>query len=177
MNTRLIPLKFHDSEVTADGQARAHVVLNRLTTLWFNTGTRCNITCRNCYIESSPHNDRLAYIAAAEVERYLDEIRTLDLPTTEIGLTGGEPFLNPHVIDIMRSSLARNFRVLVLTNALRPLQRWKRQLLELQRDYGAALTLRVSLDHYDSALHETERGARTYAPALAGLKWLSEHGF
>ena len=40
----------------------------------FNTGTLCNLTCRNCYIESSPKNDRLAYITLDEVLVYLDEI-------------------------------------------------------------------------------------------------------
>jgi MoaA/NifB/PqqE/SkfB family radical SAM enzyme len=49
---------------------RAH----QAETLWFNTGTLCNITCRNCYIESSPSNDRLVYITAREVEDYLDQL-------------------------------------------------------------------------------------------------------
>jgi uncharacterized Fe-S cluster-containing radical SAM superfamily protein len=177
MDAQLIRLKFHDPDVTADGKPRARVELAALRTLWFNTGTRCNITCQNCYIESSPYNDRLVYISAADVERYLDEIHALALPTTEIGLTGGEPFLNPHIIDIIRSSLQRGFDVLVLTNALRPMRRWRRQLLELRSQHGAALTLRVSLDHYDCALHETERGPGTYAPTLAGIKWLSDNGF
>jgi uncharacterized Fe-S cluster-containing radical SAM superfamily protein len=173
----LIQLKFHDPDVTSDGKPRARVDLQALRTLWFNTGTRCNITCQNCYIESSPHNDRLVYLTGTEVERYLDEIRELALPTSEIGLTGGEPFLNPHITDIIGVSLQRGFDVLVLTNALRPMRRWMPQLRELLSQHGDALTLRVSLDHYDSVLHEQERGPGTYAPAMAGLKWLSDHGF
>src|SRR3989337_2758001 len=59
----LAPLaKFSDPEVTAKGEKRARVALEALRTLWINTGSLCNITCRNCYIESSPENDRLAYI-------------------------------------------------------------------------------------------------------------------
>src|SRR5262249_35036654 len=46
--------KFRDPDVTAGNEARAKVPLLALKTLWFNTGTLCNITCRNCYIESSP---------------------------------------------------------------------------------------------------------------------------
>src|SRR5215472_17459948 len=46
--------KFRDPDVTARNEARAKVPLLALKTLWFNTGTLCNITCRNCYIESSP---------------------------------------------------------------------------------------------------------------------------
>ena len=50
----LDPTKFQDALVTAKGEERAHVALRSLETLWFNTGTLCNLTCQNCYIESSP---------------------------------------------------------------------------------------------------------------------------
>ena len=46
--------KFRDPDITARGERRASVALGALDTLWFNTGTLCNVTCRNCYIESSP---------------------------------------------------------------------------------------------------------------------------
>ena len=68
------PAKFHDPDWTAAGEARAQVALDRLEALWINTGTLCNITCRNCYIESSPKNDRLAYLTVDDVRPYLDEI-------------------------------------------------------------------------------------------------------
>lgn len=48
------PLKFKDPLRTATGEPRASVALKQLATLWVNTGTQCNITCRNCYIELSP---------------------------------------------------------------------------------------------------------------------------
>ena len=48
---RLDPAKFRDPLITAKGERRAHVALARLETLWFNTGTLCNLTCKNCYIE------------------------------------------------------------------------------------------------------------------------------
>jgi sulfatase maturation enzyme AslB (radical SAM superfamily) len=83
--------KFVDPDVTADGKARASVPLDALRTLWFNTGTLCNLTCTNCYIESSPPNDRLVYLTRAHVTPYLDQIERLSLPTQEIGFTGGEP--------------------------------------------------------------------------------------
>ncbi len=70
------PRKFQDPYVTAAGEKRAHVALKGLETLWFNTGTLCNLTCGHCYIESSPKNDRLVYLTAAEVAEYLDEIAT-----------------------------------------------------------------------------------------------------
>lgn len=93
----LDPRKFRNPEVTAKGVPRAQVRLNALTTLWFNTGMLCNLTCADCYIESSPTSDRLMYLSCEEVKRYLDQIAVTGLPTEEIGFTGGEPFMNPVV--------------------------------------------------------------------------------
>ena len=72
--------KFRDPDWTAGGEPRASVALEALRTLWINTGSLCNIECRNCYIDSSPVNDRLAYISRAEAAAFLDEIWEAKLP-------------------------------------------------------------------------------------------------
>ena len=173
----LDPAKFKDPLVTATGEPRASVALRRLETLWFNTGTVCNITCRNCYIESSPGNDRIVYLTPADVVPYLDEIAREDLGTHEIGFTGGEPFMNPHILALLQECLERGFRTLVLTNAMRPMQRHKPKLAELHRRHGDKLVIRVSLDHYTAERHEDERGANTFASTRDGLIWLVRNGF
>jgi uncharacterized Fe-S cluster-containing radical SAM superfamily protein len=169
--------KFKNPEFTAIGEPRATVDLQRLRTLWFNTGTLCNITCRNCYIESSPRNDRLVYLSRAEVVAFLDEIAREEWDTEEIGFTGGEPFLNPDLSAMMADCLSRRFRVLVLTNAMRPMQRRKSRLIELNSRFGRNLTIRVSLDHFTPERHEEERGPGTFKPTLEGLIWLARSGF
>ncbi|MDX1393226.1 MAG: radical SAM protein [Gemmatimonadota bacterium] len=172
--------------------------LDALDTLWFNTGTLCNIECANCYIESSPLNDRLVYLTPTDVRLYLDEIAVHGLPTREIGFTGGEPFMNPDMVQLLREVLDRGFRALVLTNAMQPLQRPGVQaaLIQLRDELARAsaaptaangsslpsrqaarLVFRVSLDHYTEALHDTERGAGSWAVALEGMRWLSREGF
>lgn len=177
MSLSLSPEKFVDPFVTADGSTRASVNLVQLETLWFNTGTLCNLACTNCYIESTPSNDRLVYISLDEVKGYLDEIKTLNLATDEIGLTGGEPFMNPDIIPIMDEIMARGFKLLVLTNAMRPMAKLKDKLLQLQIRYPELMTIRVSVDHYRPELHEEERGAKSWQPMLDGLRWLSDQGF
>jgi hypothetical protein len=174
---RLDPRKFRDPEVTANGDRRAQVALKSLETLWFNTGTLCNLTCQNCYIESSPKNDRLSYLSAAEVARYLDEIAALGLGTELIGFTGGEPFMNPDLPTMLHNVLSRGFRAIVLTNAMKPMHKVKPALLALHERYGDRLTIRVSIDHYGRAVHELERGKRSWAPTIDGLKWLGNNGF
>lgn len=173
----LAPGKFKHPGVTAKGERRARVALKSLDTLWFNTGTLCNITCRNCYIESSPKNDNLVYLTLDDVRGYLDEIERDGLPTREIAFTGGEPFMNPQFLDILDACMSRGFDTLVLTNAMRPMQRHRKALLAMKERYGGKLAFRVSLDHFNPARHEEERGIDTFEPAMEGLRWLSDHGF
>jgi sulfatase maturation enzyme AslB (radical SAM superfamily) len=168
----LDPAKFRDPAVTARGEPRAHVALRRLDTLWINTGTLCNLACASCYIESSPTNDSLVYPALAEIEPYLDEAAALG--SREIGFTGGEPFMNRDVPAMIAAALARGFEVLVLTNAMRPMRRFEAALEALPRE---RLTIRVSLDHHDCAVHEAERGPGTWSRAIDGLRWLEANGF
>ena len=171
--------KFSDPDWTAQGERRARVALDQLRTLWINTGSLCNIECRNCYIASSPDNDRLAYITAKEAGRFFEEIASLRLPVREIGFTGGEPFMNPDILAMAEDALARGHEVLILTNAMQPMQRPRLHsgLLALHDAYGDRLTLRVSLDHYTQALHEEERGPGTFAMTLDGIDWLAWVGF
>ncbi|ATG46680.1 radical SAM protein [Celeribacter ethanolicus] len=170
--------KFSDPAMTAKGETRARVALEWLETLWFNTGTLCNITCVNCYIDSSPTNDALTYMTAAEVESYLDELDTLGMRPREIGFTGGEPFMNPEMPAMMRVALARGYEVLVLTNAMRPMQRPAvlSAIEELNAAFPGRLTLRISLDHFTAAHHDAMRGKGSFATTLAGMDWLRDHG-
>ncbi len=173
------PRKFKNPDLTVLGEMRASVSLNALDTLWINTGTLCNITCANCYIESSPSNDRLEYFKLADAVSLFDEITTLDLGTREIAFTGGEPFMNPDMLAMMEAALSRGHDVLVLTNAMQPMQRPKIKagLVDLNDRFRSRITLRVSLDHYTQGLHEAERGPKTWQKAVAGMDWLNTQDF
>lgn len=168
--------KFQHPDITAKGEPRASVRFSRLDTLWVNTGTLCNIECRHCYIESSPSNDRLVYMTAGELAPFLDEARTMG--AREIGFTGGEPFLNPHMIGMAEAALIRGFDTLILTNAMRPMMRPAVQagLLALRERFARRLVLRVSIDHYGAGAHDAERGPGAFAAAMAGLAWLRDNG-
>lgn len=169
--------KFSDPLVTAKGERRAYAPFGRLETLWFNTGTLCNLSCRDCYIESSPKNDRLVYLTRGEAQTFLDEATQLADGPLEIGYTGGEPFLNPDLLGMIEDSLSAGHRVLVLTNAMKPMQRSKQALLGLNERFPGRLTCRVSLDHYRAEEHEKIRGPNSWGPAIDGLLWLAANNF
>jgi hypothetical protein len=172
-DTLISNAKFSDPLITAKGETRASVAWAGLKTLWFNTGTLCNITCANCYIDSSPTNDRLVYLTRADVEPYLDELTQ----PAEIGITGGEPFMAPEIIAIMDAALSRGHTLLVLTNAMRPMMRPRVQagLADLAARYPCRMTLRVSLDSHDAATHDAERGQGAFNEACNGLSWLASN--
>ena len=80
---------------------------------------------------------------------------------------------------MVTEALELGFEVLVLTNAMAPMQRpgVKAWLAKLHNRFPGKLTLRVSLDHYTAALHDEERGAGSFAKALEGTDWLASNGF
>ena len=179
MNALIDPSKFRDPHITAKGDIRASVAWDHLKTLWLNTGSLCNIECANCYILSSPTADHFVYLKDSDVVPYLDEIDAMGLGKVEIGMTGGEPCMNPHFSKICELVLARGHDLLVLTNAMKPMMRPRVQktLLELKEHYAEQMTFRVSLDHFTTKGHDAERGDGSFDIALMGLNWLAENGF
>ncbi|SMF73003.1 radical SAM protein [Candidatus Pelagibacter sp. HIMB1321] len=170
----LINNKFKDPKVTADGSDRAFVEAEKIKTLWFNTGTLCNIECKNCYIESSPKNDRLVYLTFDEVKNFIDEAIEKNLGTEKIGFTGGEPFMNKDIIRMIEYSLSKGLKTLVLSNAMKPMLN---RVEEIKKVNHKNLTIRVSIDHYEKSKHEEIRGNNTYDIMMKGLKWLDENNF
>ena len=170
----LLDKKFNDPFITADGNKRAFIEAKKINTLWFNTGTLCNIDCKNCYIESSPKNDRLVYLAFDEVKLFIDEAIDNNLKTKEIGFTGGEPFMNKDILKMVDYALEKKFKVLILSNAMKPMLNKKEELLKLRHPN---LTIRVSIDHYNKTKHEEVRGKGTYEVMMKGLNWLSKNNF
>jgi len=179
MTAMLDPSKFKDPHLTAKGEKRAKVYFKRLDTLWFNTGSQCNIECMNCYIKSSPTADHFIYLTPEDMAPYLDEIDAIGDRRVEIAFTGGEPYLNPHAIRLSEMALERGHSLLVLTNAMKPMMRPRVQvgLLDLKARFPGKMTLRVSLDHFSANGHDAERGEGSFDIGLVGMRWLTDNQF
>lgn len=178
MTALIDPAKFKDPKRTAKGETRATVTFNKLETLWFNTGSLCNIECENCYILSSPTADHFVYFSPEDMAPYLDEVDEIADRPIEIGFTGGEPYMNPDILRLSEMALERGHSLLILTNAMKPLMRPRLQkgVLELNKRFPGKMTLRVSLDHFSEKGHDAERGEGSFAIALKGMNWLSRNG-
>ncbi|HSB60775.1 MAG TPA: radical SAM protein, partial [Vicinamibacteria bacterium] len=76
-----------------------------LDTLWFQVaGTLCNIQCAHCFISSSPANRSHEMLSLETVERALAEAEALGV--REYYFTGGEPFMNREIVEILEAALA-----------------------------------------------------------------------
>src|SRR5262245_43486193 len=151
------------------------VPLSHLDDLWFQVaGTLCNLTCTHCFISCSPHNRSFDFLDLETVRRYLEE--SVPLGVKEYYFTGGEPFLNPHMTDILALTLEYG-PATVLTNATVLRDEWLQRLKEAERKSIFSLEFRVSLDGYTPEENDPVRGPGSFERTLSGVRQLLHHGF
>lgn len=158
---------------TPDGDARGYIQPAVLEELWFHTGTNCNLSCPFCLEGSRPGDNRIGFLLPDEVRPFLTEAITLGVK--KFSFTGGEPFVNPHFVEILDMALDHR-PALVLTNATEPLNNRFAQLVGLL-DKPHPVSFRVSLDHPEPVKHDASRGKGNFALALKTLGRLHEAGF
>src|SRR5437588_4310046 len=163
-----IPLPILDSPSPA-------VPLAHLDELWFQVGgTLCNLECRHCFISCSPTNHAFGFLDLKTVRRYLDE--SLRLGVKEYYFTGGEPFLNRHMVPILELTLQYG-PATVLTNATVFKEEWLKQLKQAEADSSYSLEFRVSIDGLSAEDNDPIRGPGTFDRAMQGVRQLVHHGF
>jgi molybdenum cofactor biosynthesis enzyme MoaA len=151
------------------------VALSHLDHLWFQVGgTLCNLTCCHCFISCSPKNRSFGFLSLADVRQRLEE--SVPLGVKEYYFTGGEPFLNPEMTEILVETL-RFGPATVLTNGTVLKDSWLSRLAAAEAESCYSLEFRVSIDGFSPETNDPIRGEGTFARALAGIQNLASHGF
>lgn len=151
------------------------IPLQSLDTVWFQVaGTLCNLRCHHCFISCAPDNDTLGMMSLAQFLPYLEE--SVRLGVKEFYFTGGEPFINPDIFDILEATLAAG-PATVLTNATRFTDGNVSRLKDLSDRSIYSLEVRVSLDGFSAEMNDPIRGAGTFERILRGIGLLVEAGF
>jgi predicted phosphodiesterase len=133
--------------------------------LWIYTNFHCNLACSYCAVASSPTARRRS-IGLARFCALVDE--ALEEGFEELYVTGGEPFVEPRIVDMLEYASDR-MPTVVLTNAM--LFTDGRRRAELERLSGRPhLVLQTSVDGASPATHDRFRGAGSWAKALAGIE-------
>lgn len=137
--------------------------------LWMYGNYHCNLACSYCLTESAPK------VAKRELPAELmlalaREARKLGF--TSLGITGGEPFLLPHLPDTIER-LAEILPVIVLTNGT---LFTNERLRRVQRFAGKPVALQISLDSPHAIVNDTMRGPHNFRKVIEAIPALVERG-
>ena len=138
--------------------------------LWVYTNFHCNLACDYCCVASSPRADPRVIDATAFADLVAEAAAA---GVHELYITGGEPFMLAD-LDARLRVAAAVLPTTVLTNAMLWHGERRRRLEALPRD---GLTLQISLDSADAALHDRHRGEGSQRRAIDGIRLAIDLGF
>ena len=137
--------------------------------VWMYSNYHCNLTCDYCLTASSPNSAR----------RELDPERMIEIATqakelgfTQIGVTGGEPFLLPTMPDTL-AALSEILPTLVLTNGTMFAPKRMAKVMQLA---GKDVALQISLDSPDPEANDEFRGPENFAKVVETIPRLVQAG-
>ncbi|MGH9129335.1 MAG: radical SAM protein [Acidimicrobiales bacterium] len=144
--------------------------------LWVYSNFHCNLACWYCSVASSPRANR----RSIGLERFcalVDE--AVSEGFAELYVTGGEPFLEPDIVDMLDYASDR-LPTVVLTNATL----WRATRLKRLRRLASAaaggskrpLVLQTSIDGARAATHDANRGRGSWELAMGGIEVARELG-
>jgi MoaA/NifB/PqqE/SkfB family radical SAM enzyme len=124
--------------------------------VWFYSNYHCNLSCTYCFTESNPQTPKMAM----PPEQILDLARqSNDLGYTEFGITGGEPFLLPYMVDLLKDLAAIGPTIVISNGTVFGPRRFAR-VIELA---GHDVAVQISLDAPEPSLNDEMRGEEGFA--------------
>lgn len=137
--------------------------------VWMYSNYHCNLACSYCLTESAPAVARRA-LSFGQMRRIADDARGLGFDA--LGVTGGEPFLVPWMVDALLE-LSDRLPTVVLSNAT--LFQGTR-LARMRELAGRSVHVQVSLDSATSGPNDEHRGAGVYAKVVDAVPRLVDLG-
>lgn len=120
---------------------------------------KCNLRCKHCYVPDCSNPAKKVNVSQMTLDDIRDLISQIDeLGVMELQLTGGEPFVLPHILDIIKEAQSRLIPCSVFTNGTLMTEQIFRYISE--NNHG--LIFYISLDGYQ----ETHDAFRRYRGAF-----------
>ena len=140
-------------------------------TIQVNLGLVCNLNCRHCHVEASPHrNESMTWETMQSLLRLTEA-----LPEARVDLTGGAPELNPHFRPLLDVLLEQGHQVQVRTNLTVFFEAGQGETPEFLADRGVHLV--ASLPCYLDDNVDKQRGGGVYKRSVAALRRLNSLGY
>lgn len=126
----------------------------------------CNLSCPHCLTSSGHKRDELD---TKEAMRLVDELS--DAKLLYLSLSGGEPFLRPDIVEIIKYSTEKNIRTDIASNGVLI----KQDILKKLRDLPV-FQIQLSIDGIGQS-HDAFRGRRgAFDEILSNIDILKEEG-
>ena len=135
--------------------------------LWFYSNYHCNLSCTYCLTESSPSVPKRIF-AAEDMISLTKE--AADLGFESIGITGGEPFLLPNIVETLHA-LLDILPVTLLTNGT---LFHNKRIEELRSLSGRNLRMQISLDYATPQENDSMRAQGNFEKVIQSIPKLLE---
>lgn len=146
--------------VTADPPLR--VVFVELT-------KKCNLRCKHCYVPDYSNHAKRVNVSQMTFDDVRDLISQIDeMGVMELQLTGGEPFILPHILDIIKEAQSRLIPCSVFTNGTLMTEQIFRYISE--NNHG--LIFYISLDGYQKTHDAFRRHRGSFRKTVETIKRL-----
>ncbi len=133
----------------------------------------CNLRCAHCWISPTfAARDKMPNdsLTAPDVKKVIDEAAPLGL--SHVKLTGGEPFLNRNIFEIIELAAGHGLTIFVETNATLI----DRGTAAFLKKHGVT-SLSVSLDSHRPSFHDSFRGVEgAFDAAVSGIELFTAEG-
>lgn len=124
--------------------------------VWFYSNYHCNLSCTYCFTESTPKTPKMAL----PPEQILELARQAsELGYSQFGVTGGEPFLLPYMVDLLKDLAAIGPTIVISNGTVFGPRRFER-VTELA---GHDVAIQISLDAPEPDLNDEMRGDEGFA--------------
>lgn len=130
---------------------------------------KCNLRCEHCYVPdcNEANTDTMTFDDTCDLISQIDELGVMELQ-----LTGGEPFILPYILDIIKEAQSRLIPCSIFTNGTLMTEKIFRYISE--NNYG--LIFYISLDGYQRT-HDTFRKHRdAFQKTVTTIKRLLQIG-
>jgi [mycofactocin precursor peptide]-tyrosine decarboxylase / 3-amino-5-[(4-hydroxyphenyl)methyl]-4,4-dimethylpyrrolidin-2-one synthase len=145
--------------------ARAQALSAPITVTWEVTN-RCNLRCTHCLSDSGPEADARAELSLAEAKAVVEQLAAARVFQIHFG--GGEPFVYPGFMELLRHAQAHGFCCLCISTNGALLD--ARRIAELEALGG--IYLQLSLDGASAEACDPIRGVGTFRKVMAALERL-----
>ena len=140
-------------------------------TIQVNLGLMCNLSCRHCHVEASPHrNESMTWETMQSLLRLTEA-----LPEARVDLTGGAPELNPNFRPLLDALIEQGHQVQVRTNLTVFFEAGHGDTPEFLAERGVHLV--ASLPCYLDDNVDKQRGGGVYKRSVAALRRLNSLGY